>query len=171
MSDNADPRWYVVMTHAHGERLAQEHLHRQGFRTYLPVIEKQRRHARKTETVARPLFPRYLFVALDQTWHCWQSIRSTVGVSHLVGNRNGPAAVPPHIVCELRGREDSNGYIRLEKRAPFAAGQRVQILDGAFSLFPALFEFMTDSDRIAVLLELMGRRVRVFVDEASVAAA
>lgn len=135
------------------------------------MIEKQRRHARKADAVATPLFPRYLFLAFDQTWQCWHHICSTVGVSHLVGNGNGPAAVPPQIICELRGRKDSNGYIRLERRAPFAAGLRIQIVDGAFSLFPALFEFRTDSNRIAVLLELMGRHVRVFVDRTSVAAA
>ena len=30
MSGSTNPQWFVVMTHSHSERLAQEHLQRQG---------------------------------------------------------------------------------------------------------------------------------------------
>jgi transcriptional antiterminator RfaH len=58
------PSWYVVQTHPHAENKAAAHLQRQGFATYLPRYLKRRRHARRTEAIAAPLFPRYLFVAL-----------------------------------------------------------------------------------------------------------
>ena len=35
--------------------------------TYLPRYLKRRRHARRVDIVAAPLFPRYLFVAIDMT--------------------------------------------------------------------------------------------------------
>ena len=57
--------WYVVHTHPRAEAKALLNLDRQGFSCYLPRYLKRRRHARRLETVAAPLFPRYLFVALD----------------------------------------------------------------------------------------------------------
>ena len=59
------PIWYVVHTHPNGEARAEHNLRRQGFHTYLPRYLRRTRHARKTQLVPRPLFPRYVFVALD----------------------------------------------------------------------------------------------------------
>lgn len=57
--------WYVAYTRFRGEYQAAAHLSRQGFQVYLPKYTKIRRHARRIERVASPLFPRYLFVAMD----------------------------------------------------------------------------------------------------------
>ena len=61
---------------------------------------KSRRHARKTEQVSRPLFPRYMFVLIDSTHQGWHAIRSTFGVSSLIGGDTepGPAALDPPTV-------------------------------------------------------------------------
>ena len=61
----AQSSWYVVQVHAHAETKAQMHLTRQGFETYVPRYLKRRRHARRTDTVAAPLYPAYLFVRFD----------------------------------------------------------------------------------------------------------
>ncbi|MGH9550353.1 MAG: transcription termination/antitermination NusG family protein, partial [Terriglobales bacterium] len=50
-------KWYVVQTHPYAETKAAAHLGRQGFETYLPRYVKRRRHARRVNTVAAPLFP------------------------------------------------------------------------------------------------------------------
>ncbi len=77
-------RWYVVQSQPSAEAKAVFHLNRQGFETYLPRYLKRRRHARRVETIAAPLFPRYLFVAIDLNAQRWRSVFSTVGVSRLV---------------------------------------------------------------------------------------
>lgn len=163
MSAVTGKNWYVVMTHARSEAIAAEHLRRQGFETYLPRIRRVTRHARRTETLSSPLFPRYVFVAFDQTCQRWQAIRSTVGVTHLVGDAGGPSRIPARIVEELRGSQDVGGFIPLQP-APFAPGQKLQITGGAFAFCSALYEFMSDNDRVAVLLDIMGRKARAFVD-------
>ena len=65
MSEAAGARWYVVQTQVNGEVKAAQNLLRQGFEIYLPRYLKRRRHARKVDFAAKPLFPRYLFVAID----------------------------------------------------------------------------------------------------------
>ena len=58
------PRWFVVQAQPNAEHKAVAHLNRQGFTTYLPRYLKRRRHARRMDVVAAPLFPRYLFVSI-----------------------------------------------------------------------------------------------------------
>ncbi len=72
-------RWFLAHTQPKSELKAGLHLGAQGFRTYLPQIEKTVRHARQLRTVQAPLFPRYLFVILDLDRDRWLSVRSTVG--------------------------------------------------------------------------------------------
>ena len=80
-------RWFLAHTLPKSERKAELHLGAQGFRTYLPQIQKTVRHARQLRTVRAPLFPRYLFVILDLERDRWLSVRSTVGVSRLFTTR------------------------------------------------------------------------------------
>ena len=163
-------RWYVVQTQPHAECKAQEHLRRQGFTTYLPKLIKLRRHARKTERVSRPLFPRYMFVLIDSTYQGWHAIRSTFGVSNLVGSENGPTAVREGVIEALRQREGADGHIRFD-RPELLRGAAVRVLDGAFASCLGLFERMNDKDRVAVLLDFLGRRVRAVLDVESITAA
>jgi transcriptional antiterminator RfaH len=163
-------RWYVVQTQPHAEARAQEHLRRQGFTTYLPKLRKSRRHARKTEQVSRPLFPRYMLVLIDHTHQGWHAIRSTFGVSNLVGGENGPVALRDDVIEALRQREGEDGHVHLD--APkFLRGAAVRVLDGVFASCMGMFESMNDKDRVTVLLDLLGRRVRVGLEVDSVALA
>jgi transcriptional antiterminator RfaH len=171
MTIELQPRWFVAHTHPHGEAKATAHLNRQGFDIYFPRYLKRRRHARRVETVAAPLFPRYLFVAIDLGVQRWRSIYSTVGVSRLVCNGDDPTPVPDGIVEALKNREDVNGFIKLDSRPPFRAGDKVRVLDGAFTSCLGLFEGMAERERIAILLDLLGRKVRVVLDADLVAAA
>jgi transcriptional antiterminator RfaH len=165
------PRWYVAQTHPNAERKAVAHLARQGFVTYLPRYLKRRRHARRIDTVAAPLFPRYLFVQIDMAAQRWRSVYSTLGVSQLVGHGDTPAVVADRVISALIAREDATGHIHLDQRPALRAGDRIQVVDGAFADCLGLYEGMRDCDRVAILLDLLGRKVRVTVDAMSVALA
>jgi transcriptional antiterminator RfaH len=168
---SVQPRWYVAQTQPNAESKAIAHLSRQGFKTYLPRILKRRRHARRVEVVSAPLFPRYLFVEIDVAVQRWRSIYSTVGISQLVCTGDTPTPVSDQVVCLLKGREDAAGFIELERRPQFSVGDEVRVLDGVFSECLGLYDGMPDRNRIAVLLDLLGRKVRVLVDAECVAAA
>lgn len=166
-----EPRWYVVQTQPNAENKACAHLTRQGFETYLPRFGKRRRHARRIENVLAPLFPRYLFINVDFATQRWRAIQSTVGVSRLVCNGDEPACLPRHVIPALKLREGAGGVIDLDMRPRFAPGEQVRIVDGAFANCLGLFDGMADRDRVAILLDLLGRKVRVLVEDLSVAAA
>jgi transcriptional antiterminator RfaH len=163
--------WHVVQTHVHAEEKAASHLMRQGYSIYLPRYLKQRRHARRIETVAMPLFPRYLFIAIDRTMQRWRSIQSTIGVTHLVCNGEAPACVLNSVIDQLRGREDEGGFVQLDLRPRFSPGDKIRVVDGVFDSCLGLFEGRADRERVAILLDLLGRKVRVILAGDAVAAA
>lgn len=171
MTAAAAPRWFVVQTQANREGKAVHHLERQGFQTYLPRYLKRRSHARKIETVPAPLFPGYLFVAIDLAAQRWRAIQSTIGVLRLVTNGEAPAPVPTAIVDAVRQREDDNGFVKVDRRSAFGRGDKVRVLAGAFTDSLGLVDGLADRERVAILLDLLGRKVRVELDADMVVAA
>jgi len=154
-------RWYVAHTQAREEEKARVNLVRQGFTAYLPQYRKRRRHARRVDWIRAPLFPRYLFVAMDIACTRWRAVSSTFGVSHLVCHGDRPVPVPHGVVEEILARNDENGLIPVEPRVPFRKGDAVQVVAGALADRIGLFEGVTDEERVILLLDLLGRQVRV----------
>jgi len=157
-------RWYVVRSQRHAERRARENLERQGFEAWLPLCKRRRRHARKMETVLRPLFPRYLFVAVDLETTPWRPMLSTFGVAEVIQGPQGPVPVPAPVIEGLRARADEAGVLTLEPPA-YEPGAKVRITAGPFADVEGIFQARTDAERVAILLTLMGRAVRVMVPE------
>lgn len=171
MNEVTGASWYVVQTQVNGEAKAAQNLIRQGFEIYLPRYLKRRRHARKVDFTAKPLFPRYMFVAIDVATQRWRSIQSTFGVSHLVVNGDDPATVPEGVVHALKAREDAKGFIQMDAKPAFTPGDKVRVLAGAFMDCAGLFSGLADHDRVSILLDMLGRKVRVLLDADIVAAA
>ena len=171
MSEAIGARWYVVQTQVNGEAKAAQNLQRQGYEVYLPRYLKRRRHARKMDFTAKPLFPRYMFVAVNLATQRWRSIQSTFGVTRLVCNGEDPAAMPDGVVAALKAREDDKGFVKLDLRPAFAPGDKVRVLAGAFMDNAGLFNGLADHDRVSILLDILGRRVRVLLYADMVAAA
>jgi transcriptional antiterminator RfaH len=155
--------WCAAQTHVRSEDKAAFHLKRQGFEVFLPKHLKRRKHARRIDWVPTPLFPRYLFVSIDPQVTQWSSIRSTVGVGDLVRFGNLPAAVPTHIITEIMARQDEKGLVKAYTNCTFKSGDRVKIVDGPLNELEGLFDCATDEERVIVLLNLMGREVKVRV--------
>ena len=156
-------RWYVAHTQPLGEVRANWHLNNQGFLVYLPRYLKQRRHARRIDWVPVPLFPRYLFIGMDIAATQWRAIRSTIGVASLICHGDQPTPVPLGIVEAIRASENEKGVLTLPTAPLFDKGERVHIIAGALQGLSGLFEGITDQERVTILLDLLGRQVRVRV--------
>ena len=154
-------KWYVASTHVNGEAVAAGHLQRQGFSVYLPLYKKLHSHARRKEWVSRPLFPRYLFVGINEANQRWQAIKSTIGISQLVSFGGEPAPVSDSIIDDLRAREDETGMVALTSASVFQKGDPVKFMNGALSNQIGLFDSIDDKMRVTVLLDLLGRKLRV----------
>ena len=154
-------RWYVASTHSKAESRALWHLRNQGYHGYLPRYRKRRTHARRTELVPAPLFPGYIFIAVDIGVTSWHPIRSTIGIRHLICHGNNPVPVPKGVVEDIIAREGEDGIISAPSLPPFADGEPVKVTAGPFLGQIGFFECVSDDERIVILLEMLGRRIRV----------
>lgn len=154
--------WYVVRTKTGAEERAVWHLKNQGFEVYLPRYRKQIRHARKIQTVLRALFPGYVFVCLDLGHQRWRAINGTFGVIGMVQFGDTPRPIPATMVQAIRAREDTLGAISVAPHG-LQKGDRVRVRDGVFAEYSALLEEMSDDKRVILLLDFMGRAVRISV--------
>jgi transcriptional antiterminator RfaH len=157
-------KWFVVYSQPNKETIAAINIEQQGFKTYIPRYKKLRRHARKVETIFAPLFPRYFFVNLDQDFDNWAPINNTPGVSYLLKNNNGLlSSVPTNIIEELYRNHDEQGLVALSVLELFKSGDKVRILDGAFSNHIAIYDKMTDDQRAQLLINLIQREVKITI--------
>jgi transcriptional antiterminator RfaH len=154
-------KWYVAYTHVNREVEAARHLAQQGFDIYLPQYLKSRRHARKSDWVARPLFPRYLFIKMDIDHALWRAINSTRGIINLISNGDGPTFITESVVQGIKSYEDNDGLISPNIADFFKPGDPVQVTAGAMMDQIGLFRCKTDNDRVIVLFNLMGREVNL----------
>ncbi len=155
-------QWYVVHCRVNSEQRAEINLQRQDYEVWLPLYHKTRRHARRVETVLRPLFPRYLFIQLDLSRQPWRPILSTFGVHNIVADRDGPLAIGDDIIAALRQRANSEGIFEISRRA-FKPGDEVRVQGGPMADLEGIFQSELDTNRVLILLKLMGREVRVSV--------
>jgi transcriptional antiterminator RfaH len=163
--------WYAVHTRPREELKALAHLRRQNYDVYLPRYAKRIRHARRVERVLRPFFPRYLFVSLNLAIEGWRPIRSTLGVSDIVSFGDQPTPLPAGVIEELKHYEDAEGCIGFKRQNSIKRGDKVTVLSGPFSRLLGLCESVADNERVSILLDLLGRKVRVSIEAEAVAAA
>lgn len=155
--------WYLVYSKPRGENLAKSNLERQGFETYLPMVRQPRRRGGRRIIRIEPLFPRYLFIRLDTETDNWAPIRSTLGVSSLVRFGMEPAMVPDDLIQYIRSRDDEGGVQDLPVDEPHQ-GDRVRITEGPMMGYEGIFVAKTSSERVLVLLDIVGHKSRVNVE-------
>lgn len=161
--DEGGQSWVAASTHPHKESTAISHLLRQGFDAYCPLVRRRRRHARKVQEVLRPLFPGYVFVAVDPKQQHWRPILSTIGIRTLVRFGNSLGLLPSRFVESLRSHE-IEGAVSLSSRSlSYAPGDQVRLCDGPFEGLIATVLAVEDRTRLQVLMHLLNQGVRVKV--------
>lgn len=163
VSESSSAAWYVAETSIRAEARAQAHLQRQGFASFCPRFRKMRRHARRIDYQAAPVFPGYVFVRFDRQRDPWHAINGTQGVKRLVGPSGGrPQAMPAPAMRALfdrcRGDLVSGLFAELEP------GQAVRLISGPFADSLAQVERLDDRGRVHLLLGILGGERSVQVD-------
>ena len=154
-------RWYLVHCKPGQDWRALENLERQGFNCYLPTLSVERiRNGRKTE-IKEPLFPRYLFIKLDEVNDNWAPIRSTYGVATIVRFSDHPLPIDDRVIELIRKRLSSTRKSRA--RRILKPGDRVRVTDGTFKDVEAIFVANDSDERVILLMSLLHRELRFSV--------
>ncbi len=156
--------WYLVQSKPRNEMRALENLVRQGYETYLPLMEVERLHRGKLLKKMEPLFPRYLFLHLEEGNDNWGPIRSTMGVAGLVRFGQAYAVVSDDVLEAVRVRTQD------VKKALFTPGDSIRVVSGPLLGLEGVFDITDGEQRSFVLLEFMQKQQRVSVSTADLRA-
>ena len=150
--------WFVAQLKPNGFATAKYNLERQGFKIFMPLVERTVTHARTKKRVMRALFPGYVFLTFDRDSTQWRKINNTFGVSNLIMEcANLPARVPVSLMNALLSSCDENGHVLPPET--FQVGDMVRMVGGAFQGARAEVQHASDGERVRLLLEIMGRAV------------
>jgi len=161
--------WYTVQTKPKKEGTVEKRLKDLDVEVFLPWLRLRRRIGSRFQRVLDPLFPGYLFCRLDLL-AAGKAARYSPGVKDFVRFGNSIAEVGEEIIGDLRER-CPDGVAEYKPR-PFRAGEAVMIREGPLSNLEAVFEEdMSGSDRVAVLLDILGRQTRLVLKQEMIARA
>lgn len=164
---SSQAKWCLIHTKPKQEQTAAEHLRRQHYHVYLPMLCKRRIKNERQISAVTPLFPRYLFVRLSAGIDNWGPIRSTKGVRDFVRFGTNPTQVPNELIDEIKAREDNNG-LHYELEPELQKGDKIHITDGPFSGCNAIFTAHRSKERVLILLDIIGKSSRVEVASNSI---
>ena len=153
--------WYLLKTKPRQEIIAKQNLKNQGYGSFCPIVKINNRLV--------VLFPGYLFVQLNEKTQNWSPINSTKGVSHFVKFGLNFAKVPTSVIEFIK----TNQHITTDKIKnlnKFKPGDKVQISDGAFKNWIAIFKCYKSDERVILLMNLLGCEQSLNIKEESVTA-
>jgi len=160
-------RWYVVRTKLRKETVVEKRIEDLGLEVFLPWLRSRRRVGTRFQWVLTPLFPGYLFCRLDMVLS-GKAARYAPGVRDFVKFGSRIAEVGDDVVGEIRDR-CPGGVAEINPR-PSRPGEPIMIKEGPFAGLEAMFErAMIGSERIAILLELLGRQTRLVLSSEMIA--
>lgn len=162
--DFGTTNWFCLRTLARRERLAAENLRR---RVSIEVFAPRLRRPRTTSSgflsfVQEALFPGYLFARFAYPAQL-RHVVTTHGVTGVVMFNDRPPPVADEVI-ELLRREVATEVTAQDSSPVLAAGAWIQIASGCFHHAEGrVVDFNPQTERVRVLLTLLGREVQVSV--------
>jgi len=155
--------WYLIHTKPKQESTAKDNLERQNYSVYLPMVIVRRKRRGRSVRVTEAMFPRYLFIHLDDSTDDWAPIRSTIGVSELVRFGIIPAKISGDLIVAIKKRGNDEGIHELQTD-DFEEGQEVRIAEGPFEGYEAIFKAKSGQQRAILLLNIAQNMTKIQID-------
>jgi transcription antitermination factor NusG len=120
----------------------------------------------------RWVFPGYVFFKIEEGFSRWDLIRWAPGVRRMLQGDAAPATLSDEVIERIRLRLAERQLTPPRATLYMYKGQRVVIESGPLRMVDAIFEKNLDaSQRVQVLVQLLGRPLTVELDAAIVRAA
>ena len=162
--------WYIALTEPSRETKALAGIERCGFVCNLPTFIKSVWAGRsKRRLVTRPLFPGYLFVGFHHGNERWDLVRDVSGVRGFLTTNGRPASIPQGAIDVINAKV-SELALPPKLRSSYRKGQTVRVMEGPFAAFLGPIERLNGKGRVAVMLDVFGRKVPVDLHESEIAA-
>lgn len=170
LTSSNDRQWYLLTSKPFKDELAEVELTNQGYEVYRPLAQRLRKQRGKMVTKIESLFPRYLFIALNEISDNWAPIRSTRGVSQFVRFGMQPAIVPTDLILNLKNQELELGERAIDLDR-FHQGDHVILTEGPFRGLNGIFMSYDGEERAIILLEILHKQTRLAISPTKLLAA
>jgi transcription antitermination factor NusG len=157
----SDLSWFAIRTKSQCEKMVSDALRYKGYDEFLPLYWSRRRWSDRIKVIQLPLFAGYLFCRFDLTSR--NSILTTPGVSHIVGQGRVPLPVDPDELESIRLAVNSGQNI--EPWRGLELGSKVRIESGPLRGIEGLLLRFKGSTHLIIGVQLLQRSVAVEVDE------
>jgi len=146
-------RWYVLQTKPNKEKIVLNQLINQQIQCYFPQIRVKPSNPRGRKFL--PYFPEYIFLA-GQPDILSISTRWLSGAKGLVHVGGEIAWISDLILEKIRQNVDAWNLSMENKRTPYKKGDIVEIVEGPFAKYSAIFDAeIPGTERAKVLLQMM----------------
>lgn len=164
------PAWYCVRTQPKHEHIAAAQLKQfQDLESFLPRIRYRRPTRLGPAWVTEALFPNYLFVRFD-LYPALRRVQNSRGVRGIVHFGTHWPVVPEETIRALRATLGNEDIRVLDSQ--FQPGDAVEIACGPLGGLQAVVSrVLTNQQRVAVLLDFLGRQISVELAAQQVASA
>jgi transcriptional antiterminator RfaH len=160
-------QWFCLHAQPRHEHIAAAHLEQfAGVEVFLPRIRFQRATRQGKVWVTEALFPGYLFACFD-----WQkslrAVHHATGVRRVVHFGDRWPTLDPAQIAELRQALGTDQPLVVPLQ--LAPGDEVKIITGAFRGLTAIVSRVLSSrERVAVLMDFLGRQTTIVVPHAAI---
>lgn len=150
------PNWLLLQVKPRQEMRALENLERQQAQCYCPKIRVEKLRRGKRIQVEEALFAGYIFINAQpqQNGLTYTSIRSSRGVSKVVGFGAEPISIPDALIQQLKLRESTGLNCANSGDLP-QVGDQINIIEGPFKGLQALYSHTDGQQRAIVLINLL----------------
>lgn len=164
MSFEPGTNWYAIYTKPNQEDIVAYHLSRLELEVLNPKQKREKIVWGQVKVAVRPLFPCYLFAKFSPAKYL-HTIRYTRGVRKVLQFGGTLLSVDEAIIQSIQRRLNPDGFVELQ-RTSLATGDCVSVDGGPFSGLHGIFSSaMNDSNRVVVLLDMLGYSVQVVMDK------
>ena len=156
--------WYALYTKPHKEHQVQSQLQEVGAETYLPTVQRKLKRRDRSDRIV--YFPCYVFARLDLEITPRSSITWMPGLRCIVCAGEEPVVVADQMIELIQQRLQT---IRHTGHEAFRQGDVVRITSGPLRDLEAVFEQpLSASDRVQILLDVMGRMTAVDIHRSQI---
>jgi transcriptional antiterminator RfaH len=154
-------KWYLIKTKPRQEKKAKQNLENQSYEVFCPIVKLNNKFV--------VLFPGYLFIQLNDIKQNFSPIKSTKGVLYFVRFGLNYAKAPTSVIEFIKANQHVTAN-NIKKLNQFKSGDKVQISDGPFENYMAIFKCYRSDERVIILMNLLGHEQSLCMKKESVIA-
>lgn len=159
-----DLNWFALLTRSNFEQTVYTGIMGKKIEAFLPRTRKRSARKDRKLMIEVPLFPGYLFVRSSSDPSDQVNILKTIGAVRLLGNTQGPLAIPESQILSLKiltsTRQDliTGSTIQLKK------GDPVMILEGPMAGLKGEFFQHKGKGRVIIKIDLLGQYAGIEIE-------